>query len=242
VAIADTSGTVQDSIKTDYDFSPALHACVMILAFVGLLPLGIMILRIMDSPKWHGWNQALSAVVALIGAMLGIYIGTMYNRTKSYNSAHQIFGILIIVAMIAQFVLGFMHHRIYKKTLATTKLAPIHVWLGRVLIPCGIADGFLGFPLALNSKYNWALLALVLIVVIFTGPFAFWKYKRNVAKKNAVLNGGNGSDTGYQSQPWTTAPSRSDINLNNYPPQNIYPPPNNYPPPYQAPVENRQFL
>lgn len=59
------------------------------------------------------------------------------------NSAHQIFGLFIMVATVGQFVLGFMHHRIYKKTKATTKLAPVHVWLGRLVIPAGVANGFL---------------------------------------------------------------------------------------------------
>jgi hypothetical protein len=45
--------------------------------------------------------------------------------------------------MIVQLVLGIMHHRIYKKTQQTTKMAPIHVWLGRIAIACGIANGFL---------------------------------------------------------------------------------------------------
>ena len=77
---ADTSGTVQTQDKSDHDFSGALHACVMILAFVGLMPVGVMILRVMKSPKWHGWNQTLSAVVAIVGVMLGVYAATMYNR------------------------------------------------------------------------------------------------------------------------------------------------------------------
>jgi hypothetical protein len=55
----------------------------MILAFVGLMPLGLVILRIMNSVKWHGLNQALSAAVAILGVMLGIYCGTMYNRVRS---------------------------------------------------------------------------------------------------------------------------------------------------------------
>lgn len=79
-ATADSSGTVQDTDETDHDFSPALHACLMILAFVGLMPVGVAILRIMNSPRWHGLNQALSAGVALLGVCLGIYCGTMYNR------------------------------------------------------------------------------------------------------------------------------------------------------------------
>lgn len=83
VVISDTSGTAQTSDKSDNNFAPALHAAVMILAFVVLMPMGVFILRILNSPKWHGFNQALSAVVALIGLFLGIYIATMYNRVST---------------------------------------------------------------------------------------------------------------------------------------------------------------
>ena len=156
--------------------------------------------------------------------------------------------------MIAQFVLGFMHHRIYQQTKATTKLAPIHVWLGRVIIPAGIANGFLGFPLALNSKYNWALLALCLLVAIVLGPFAFWKWRRdNGIRKTALARTGDSyGNVGYQSRPWATEGSRSDINLpqmphspqpyspNNYPTQ-VYPPPHQSPH-HLAAEEGTQFV
>lgn len=79
---ADTSGTSQESESSDHDFSGAFHACLMILAFVGLMPIGILILRVMNSVKWHGFNQALSTVVALVGVFLGVYCATMYNRVS----------------------------------------------------------------------------------------------------------------------------------------------------------------
>jgi Cytochrome domain of cellobiose dehydrogenase/Domain of unknown function (DUF2427) len=77
---ADTSGTVQDTDKTDNDFSGAIHAALMIIAFVGLMPIGLLILRVMNNVKWHSLNQTLSAAVALVGVFVGIYCGTMYNR------------------------------------------------------------------------------------------------------------------------------------------------------------------
>lgn len=90
-----------------------------------------------------------------------------------------------------------------------------------------------GFPLAMNSKYNWALLTLVLFILIVIGPFAFWRHKRNSHKKRAASSGIGGvyENSGYQSQPWTTAPSLSDVNLNQM----------DYPPPHQRPAEARQF-
>jgi hypothetical protein len=51
----------------------------MIISFLGLMPIGLLILRVVDNVRWHGLNQTLS-VVALIGAFVGIYLGTMYNR------------------------------------------------------------------------------------------------------------------------------------------------------------------
>lgn len=63
--------------------------------------------------------------------------------SKHFNSGHQIFGLIIIIAMIAQAIIGFMHHRIYLATLAPTKLAPVHVYLGRILIGAGVSNGFL---------------------------------------------------------------------------------------------------
>ncbi|RDL37505.1 CBD9-like protein [Venustampulla echinocandica] len=213
----------QLSEKVDHHFASPIHACIMILSFLGLMPMGVLVLRILKSPKWHGVNQAISLVVALTGVSLGFYIGTFYNRTKKFGSAHQIFGIIIAAMMIAQFVLGFMHHRIYKKTQAPTKLSPIHVWLGRLVIPAGIANGFLGFPLAQNSKYNWALVALTLFIVIILAPVAFWRYRRNIQKAKTVEAVG-----GYDPQPWRTAAPypQNDINLGqmNYPP----PPPPGY--------------
>lgn len=147
--------------------------------------------------------------------------------------------------MIGQFVLGFMHHRIYKRTQAPTALAPYHVWLGRVVIPAGIINGFLGFPLALNSKYNWALLALTLLMIIVFGPVWFWRWRRDARK--SPLGMASDSD-GYQSQPWNSGPSNSNINLGTYNGQQNYPPqpmPANYPPPnynYQTPQQGRDFV
>jgi hypothetical protein len=82
---ADTSGTVQVTDKTDNDFYGALHAALMIIAFVGLMPIGLLILRVMSNVKWHALNQTLSAAVALVGVFVGIYCGTMFNRVCRFS-------------------------------------------------------------------------------------------------------------------------------------------------------------
>lgn len=77
---ADTAGSAQGMIKGDKDLLPPFHGCLMIITFVGLLPLGVMILRILNSAKWHGINQVASMGAAVVGVGLGLYTGTMYNR------------------------------------------------------------------------------------------------------------------------------------------------------------------
>jgi hypothetical protein len=80
VVTTNTPGTIQDTDKSDNDFLPALHGALMIIAFFGLMPIGLLILRVMNNVKWHALNQSLSAIVALIGLFVGIYLGTLYNR------------------------------------------------------------------------------------------------------------------------------------------------------------------
>jgi hypothetical protein len=80
--LANSAGTVEIQDEQDSDIMTPLHGSLMIITFVGLMPLGIVILRIMNSPKWHAINQTVSAVVALIGALLGVFIGLSYNRVR----------------------------------------------------------------------------------------------------------------------------------------------------------------
>lgn len=49
---------------------------------------------------------------------------------------------------MGQFVLGYMNHRVYKKTEHKSKMAPVHAWLGRVVMVLGVVNGFLCVLLA----------------------------------------------------------------------------------------------
>ncbi|ESZ98460.1 hypothetical protein SBOR_1122 [Sclerotinia borealis F-4128] len=211
IPTSNSKGTSQISEKADNHFSPAAHAVLMILVFVGLLPLGIVILRVLNSPRWHAVNQTISLAIALIGLGLGAKLGTLYNRTKNFQSGHQIFGAIIIIAMMGQFILGFLHHRMYKKTSTTTKFAPIHVWIGRIVIPAGVINGFIGFPLALNPKLDWALLVCTLLIIIIFGPVLFWGYRRRHAKEIEAITR---ETEGYEAEPWRAPQAQYDIGLN----------------------------
>lgn len=159
------SGSTLLSDKSTQNYTAIIHAVIMVGCFLGLLPLGVIFLRMLNNVRWHAVNQSLALIGIVIGAGIGIYDSTRYNRvcmaktwdvfsvllpgiliglqSKTFNTAHQVIGLLVTILMVVQFVLGFVHHRIYKQTLQSTKFAPVHVWLGRILIIAAIVTAFL---------------------------------------------------------------------------------------------------
>ncbi|KAI0528231.1 hypothetical protein F5B22DRAFT_584260 [Xylaria bambusicola] len=195
-------GAVLLSAETgQVDKKAIIHAVFMILAFVGIWPFGILVLRVGGSPRWHAINQVVAFGFVLVGAILGFTVSVSYNRSKKFNDPHQIIGILVFIFSISQLVLGFLHHRAYKKTQQTTKMAPIHVWLGRFVILLGIVNGFTGFPLALSPNYNFALLGVVLFVLLFfLLTLVAGKIFRKLLKKAKQTD--FDSTNGYEMDPW----------------------------------------
>ncbi|KAI1098470.1 putative iron reductase domain protein [Jackrogersella minutella] len=178
------------------DLVAMAHAVIMVLVFVGLFPFGSFVLRFGGWVRWHGINQTFALLLAFIGSILGFVISKTYNRSKKFNTAHQVIGLLIFIFIFVQFALGFMHHRTFKKTKETTKLAPIHRWMGRILLTMGAVNGFLGFKLAQSPEYEYVLAALTL--VIFPSMVLILVVKRCLKKRwNKSKN-----ETGYDLEPW----------------------------------------
>lgn len=90
IQFADGTGTVQTQDNSDRDLAPPAHAVLMILAFVGMMPVAVMVLRILNSPKWHGVAQTGSALVALLGTVVGIKAGMQYNRVRDTQNEFDI--------------------------------------------------------------------------------------------------------------------------------------------------------
>ncbi|KAI7786825.1 integral membrane protein [Diaporthe eres] len=205
VATADDnegSTLVGQPVEGMNDWVAVIHAVFMIGCFVGLMPLGILILRLGGWVRWHGLNQGVAMIGVIVGLGLGIKAGTLYNRTKNFNTAHQVIGIIVFIFILAQFTLGFMHHRVFKKTQQTTKFAPIHIWLGRAAIILGIVNAFLGFPLALSPRHNYTLLGLVIAissVILILLSMKLVCMRRRQRREEERRNEG---PTGYQAEPW----------------------------------------
>lgn len=128
------------------DKAAKAHAVLMIFTFVGLYPLGVLILRLGNWTRWHAGNQVLGLVLVIIAVGLGSRISATYNRSRNFNSAHQILGLLVFLALLAMPLLGHLNHRAFRNTGQPTKLAPVHVWLGRAVVLLGVVNGFLYVP------------------------------------------------------------------------------------------------
>jgi len=124
------------------DKKSIFHGVVMIFVFVGLMPFGIVLLRVGHWVKWHALNQFVAMIIAFGGAGLGVATSLLYQRSRGFNTAHQIIGFIVIAFLITQFVLGWLHHRAFKRTQKTTKMAPVHVWLGRLVIVLATVNAF----------------------------------------------------------------------------------------------------
>lgn len=161
------------------DWAAVAHAVVMIFCFVGLLPLGVLMLRVGEWVRPHGINQGVAVIGIIAGFGLGVHVSGRYNRvsvnftcdgllteplsadivltlfsffqSKDFKSAHQVIGILVFIFLIAQFAIGFLHHRNHRKSKSQAELPvpkkpfnlrPVHIWLGRSVMVIGIVNGF----------------------------------------------------------------------------------------------------
>ncbi|KAF7534680.1 hypothetical protein G7054_g5991 [Neopestalotiopsis clavispora] len=222
----DLVATTQGLSVTDVsDKAARAHAVIMVLCFIGLYPFGILVLRLGNWVRWHAVNQGVALIGVIIGFGLGVHSSYFYNRSKGFKSGHQVLGILLFIFVIGQFVLGFMHHRIYKKTQQPTKLAPVHVWMGRVIIPVGVINAFLGFRFAQSPQYNWVLAGLVIFLfpamalILFTKRCLSKRWKQTKAEP-----GQDGQTGGYNMEPWQpgTQQTTTTTTVNGPPPPGPY--------------------
>jgi hypothetical protein len=136
--------------NTHYDNDPAphIHGLVMSIVFIILLPLGSLLLRVWRKVKGHIIAQCIALVLFCMAFAGGCVVSMEYNKSKNFNSAHQVIGIIILIALFTQLGLGITHHRIYKKEQRKTIMGKIHLFLGPAIIFFGIVNGAVGFAFA----------------------------------------------------------------------------------------------
>ncbi|GFG22425.1 hypothetical protein IFM61606_02285 [Aspergillus udagawae] len=171
------------------------HGILMSVAFILIFPLGATVLRLSKSKHavWiHAGIQVIGWGLMLGGLATGLRLGKILDRL--HNNAHTIFGTVIVVLMLLQPFLGTIHHWMYIRKKTRTALAPVHVWLGRILIVLGMVNGGLGLRLADNT--HGGKIAYVVVAGVCGAMYLAWviyrlRWTRNRSKEveNVELQG-----------------------------------------------------
>lgn len=186
--------------KADHDPAPAIHAFVMCLTFVIIFPLGTLFLRVLERVILHAVVQSIGLVLVCMATAGGIVISTQYNRSKHFASAHQIIGILLLLALFLQLGLGILHHRIFKREQRPTILGKIHLYLGPAILLFGVINAPIGFVFAGNPHLCLPYIVIVIVVaIVFVGVrFFSRKCRGNRGGRKTGAATPAGGPEGYQ--------------------------------------------
>ncbi|KAK6384767.1 hypothetical protein LTS17_002330 [Exophiala oligosperma] len=146
------------------------HAVLASLVWVLFIPSLAILLRLnIKNPiilRIHAVGQVLSYTLFIAAAGLGIWLAEQFKDYGVWNDPHPRMGLAVLALAFFQPILGYVHHRIYKKRAAKvearqrtkapgrTPIGRTHLWLGRILIVLGIVTGGLGIKLASESPFQ----------------------------------------------------------------------------------------
>ncbi|KAL5387829.1 hypothetical protein DPSP01_003227 [Paraphaeosphaeria sporulosa] len=166
------------------------HGVLGALAFVIFFPAGAIAIRLASftGVVWfHAAFQAFAYIVYIASFGLGVYIA---GEEDYLSEAHPIIGIVVLVVLFFQPILGLLHHVMYKKHHARTAWSHLHLWLGRVAITLGIINGGLGLQLANDApRAGYIAYGVIAGVVwlVWVAAIALGEKRRTRAAKDAHL-------------------------------------------------------
>lgn len=179
------------------------HGALAALVFVGILPIGAILVRLAGHPWIHGGVQIFGYVLFIAAAGVGIYIA---NQDDYLHEPHAVMGLLLLAVLFFMPILGTLHHRMFAKVQKRTAWTYGHIFTGRIAVILGMINGGLGLQLAdagRASKIAYGVLA-GLMGIVYLGVAVFGELKRDrkpadTAAREPKERGGedSGSDT-YQ--------------------------------------------
>ncbi|MCJ1314481.1 hypothetical protein MMC25_008163 [Agyrium rufum] len=155
-----------------------LHGVLMGLAFLILLPSGVISLR-SQSPqafKLH-WMLQLGGYGSMA---LGTLIALLLHPQIIH--VHQAVGVVIFVALGVQGILGWKHHIIFARLGRRTWISTVHVTLGRSTMLLGAGNVISGLLLANVGQVKMVFLGVLMVLEVL--GISFYLY---VAHRRAVL-------------------------------------------------------
>jgi hypothetical protein len=166
------------------------HGVLMLVGTSVLLPIGVALL-FKQGFAAHAAVQLAALACILAGFGVGVSMSFRYQRSRSFNSQHQILGFIVIAGLLVQPVLGYLHHRQYMRTSHRGRLSLAHRWIGRIVMLLGFLNGLLGFSMAQNYLGGKIYSALILFFgLCLLGFRVFLEMRRRQWQKR---NGGAGA-------------------------------------------------
>jgi hypothetical protein len=156
------------------------HGALAGLAFVGILPIGAILVRLasFSGLAWiHGGLQIFGYILFVAAAGIGIY---MANASDRLDDPHAVIGLLLFAVLFFMPIVGTIHHKKYKQVQRRTFWSYGHIFTGRVGIILGIINGGLGLRLADASRSSVIAYGVIagLMGVAYLGAIAFGELKR----------------------------------------------------------------
>lgn len=169
-----------------------IHGVVMAVGFLGLFPLGLVMIRMNSGKgrpfKRHWRVQVLATTVAVVGAM----IGGRLSKWHMPKTSHQWLGVGIVVGLVVQSVLGWRHHVDFVRIKRRTWISHGHIWLGRFLVAGGLVNVVLGMLLA--GKGAGSVWLVVAVGVLEAAGLGYWLWRAERQRKQAAGAGEDGTE------------------------------------------------
>ncbi|KIW55376.1 hypothetical protein PV05_07660 [Exophiala xenobiotica] len=187
--VPNTSNSTSDNNIDDGPFGGggprvgvAFHAFLMVAAFLVVFPAGYLFLRVFEKVWLHWGVQSAALLMVCVGTAAGIGVSIREDLTPSLNSGHQILGFVVTAIAITTWLVGFIGHRIYKKTGTPAKIMKGHRVLGPSTILFGLVNCFVGFNFAGNNRGMIIFGIATLLMLIFVGTLTFFKRRQKLRK------------------------------------------------------------
>ncbi|KAK5163555.1 uncharacterized protein LTR77_010504 [Saxophila tyrrhenica] len=131
------------------DAFPVAHGTIASFAILVLFPLGAILIRVTSERRlvWvHAGIQILAYVMLFVAMGMGIRIA---SSGQLFHNYHPFIGIFMVVVIFFQVCDGLLHHSQWlQNKKRRTRLAYVHIWMGRALIVIGMINGGFGLQLA----------------------------------------------------------------------------------------------
>ena len=141
-----------------------IHGVLTVLGFLLLMPAGALILRLLDSVRWHWVTQLAASIIAIVGGVIGFAVTNSYYDAKTQASPHKGIGIVVLIATGVQVLIGWWHHWVYKRKGHGTFFGVIHRYFGWVVMVAGIANAGIGLDLVVSTA---GVVAYIVVAYIF---------------------------------------------------------------------------